>query len=156
MNPEFVYSFDRESWTGSYGSRKQAAEAGMAAAARHPDSIGSIYVGQKVVPNPRAFGHARQVLDNMIRRVRDDAGDSADDFLRSVTDQQVIELDGKLEQTVVQWLDANDLTPKFYHVEAISEHSVPLGRFVADEAPTQSEVYELGESRYPANAVKMS
>jgi hypothetical protein len=151
MNPTFVYSFDRETWTGEFASRQLAAAEGIRRARQHPDSISSIFVGQKIIPSPRAYGCARQVIDDMARRVRDDNGDLADDFLRGVTEQQVMDLDGALEKAVVAWLERHDLVPRFYRVESISEHPVPIATFQIDNSSDDDEeVVAMGNPDYSA------
>jgi hypothetical protein len=149
MNPTFVFSLDRETWMGEFATRQAAAAEGIRRARQHPDSIATIFVGQKIHPNPRAYGHARQVIDAMARRVRDDNGDVADEFLRGVTEQQLMDLDNALEQTILAWLSRHDLSPRFYLVESISEHPVPVASFQV-ETPDLIEVGELGESDYPS------
>lgn len=151
MNPTFLYSLDRETWTGAFPNRQAAVAEGIRAARHHPDSISTVYVGQKVVPSPRAYGHARQVIDTMRRRVREDNGDMADDFLSDLTEQQVMNLDGVLEQAIVSWLERHELlSPSFYNVEAISEHPVPVATFHVHRSPAaaEREVSELGESQW--------
>ena len=150
MNPTFVYSLDRETWTGAFPTRNAAAADAIRAARQHPDSIASVFVGQKVVPSPRAYGHARQIIECMRRRVREDNGDMADDFLREVGERQIMDLDGAVEQAIVAWLERNELVPQsFFHVEAISEHPVPIATFQIRSSVDDHEVTELGESQWP-------
>lgn len=150
MNPTFVYSLDRETWTGAFPTRNAAVTDAIRAARQHPDSIATVFVGQKVVPSPRAYGHARQIIECMRRRVREDNGDMADDFLRDVTEQQIMNLDSAVEQAIVGWLERNELVPQsFFHVEAISEHPVPIATFQVRSPVDDREVTELGESQWP-------
>lgn len=148
MNPTFVFSLDRETWLGEFPSRQTAAAEGIRKAQAHPDSISTVYVGQKITPAPRANGNARMVVDTVARKMRDDAGDIADDFLRGVSEQQVMELDGQIEKALLAWLEKNDLAPHFYFVEAISEHPVPIANFQIDTSRPDDEVTDLGVSDY--------
>jgi hypothetical protein len=154
MNPTFVFSLDRETWMGEFPSRQAAAAEGIRKARQHPDSIATVYVGQKIFPSPRAYGHARDVLHTMARRVKDDNGDAADEFLRGVTEPQIMDLDHALEMTILDWLGRNDLSPSFFRVESISEHPVPIASFEVNVRPARSsasetEVKDLGVSEYP-------
>jgi len=148
MNPTFVFSLDRETWLGEFPSRQTAVAEGIRKAQAHPDSISTVYVGQKIVPSPRASGNARQVVDAIARKMKDDAGDIADDFLGGVTEQQVMDLDKQIEQATMGWIEKNDLSPHFYLVEAISEHPVPIATFQIDTSSKDDEVTELGVSDY--------
>ncbi len=143
MNPVFVYSFDRETFSGRFATRREAINAALAAAAADANQISTIYVGQQVTPNPRAFGHARTIVDTMSRRVRDDAGEAGEKFLRKVPEKLVNELDSALEQTITAWLEFHNLMPAA-KVESISEHAVPLPASVRSYG-SASEVHDLGD-----------
>ena len=148
MNPSFAYSFDRETFSGDFPTRDAAAAAGIRRAQDHPDSPGTVYVGQQLSPNPRAYGHARMVIDAMARRVRDDCGEIADDYLRAVAENQVMELDAMLEQTLLTWLKKNNLMPRGRIIEAISEHPVPTKHFAVSSNGRDADMTSIGESDY--------
>jgi hypothetical protein len=148
MTPTFVYSFDRESFMGRYASRSEALAAALKHACSYPSPITTVYVGQQLLPNPHAFGHARTLIDEMSGQVRDEVGDAADGYLRRVPDGMVTELDGELEKVVLNWLERHDLLPTFASVEAISEHPVPMQSSAGLDEGDDNEVHELGESRY--------
>lgn len=148
MNPIFVYSFDRETFTGKYATRSEALAAALKRADGYPSPITTVYVGQRLSPNPRAFGHARAVIDRMIARVTEDIGDEADTFLRGLSDDLVTELDSALEKGIVQWLEKHKLTPRSTKVDAITEHPVPTPlQWRAPGADNDNEVHLVGETR---------
>lgn len=146
MNATFVYSFDRESFVGNFATRAEAVAAALKSADGYPSPIMTVYVGQRVAPNPRAYGHARAVIDRMIARVREDIGDEADAYLRGLTDGQVTELDGSLEQTILQWQQKQNLMPRSTKVEAITEHPVPTPLQWRQSTPETQEVHLVGET----------
>jgi hypothetical protein len=151
MGPTFVYSFDRESFTGRYATRADALAAALKHALAYPNPINTVYVGQQVQPKPHTYGHARAVIDAMRRRVRDEVGDAADSYLRKLPDAQVADLDREMEKTTLAWLERHDLMPNFPQVDAISEHPVPVsasGGLEDHAGERDDEVHELGESRY--------
>lgn len=152
MNPIFSYSFDRETFAGSFPTRHEAVAAGIKRAREYPEPPTTLYVGQRIMPNPRAFGNARVVIDNMARRVQDDVGDIADGYLRGLAEQQVTDLDTSLEKTIVQWMARHDLTPRFSTIEAISEHPVPSAPSAPSRSQGGDEVQYLGQSEYPFGA----
>ena len=147
MNPTFSYSFDRETFLGTYPSRKEALAAGTVQARMHPDAPATVFVGQQVYPSLRTFGHARTIIDEMRRRVSDDVGELADEYLRRVSEPAIADLDNLVEQAIVHWLERNDLKPRFHLIEAISEHSVPMVSSHYD-AKSNDEVQSIGESDY--------
>jgi len=125
MNPCFVHSLDRETWTGNFASRRDALAAGLKAARVQNDSVGSVYVAQQVQPSAHAFGHAQMLLAEMNRRATEDLGTAAEGFVRNVPEKLVNELNAELEKVVLAWIDRHHLTLNAVEVEAISEHPVP-------------------------------
>jgi hypothetical protein len=149
MNPTFVYSLDRETFVGSYTSRNEALAAALKRADGNPTPVTAVFVGQRVSPNPRAFGHARSVIDRMKARVTEDIGDAASSYLRGLSDGQVTELDSSIEKVVLDWLEKHSLFPKSEQVEAVTEHPVPVPMQWRPPVSESSEnnVTSVGETR---------
>src|SRR5688500_5004629 len=121
MPPQFAYSFDRHSFTGSYSSRNQALEAALSHAARLGDGISTVYVAVRVPGNPQASGHAEAVIKSAARRARGDVGDAAEGYLSRVNDQQEAELDDAIRDALLAWLTKHDLGPTFFEIKSVSE-----------------------------------
>src|SRR5277367_174246 len=120
----YAYSFDRDRWFGSFPSREEAIEAGSESATQYPSPPTSLYIGQHVAPDLRAFGHASRVIAEMRRRVREENGDEGQGFLGGVSEAQMGQLDAALEKTVLGWLERNRLEPTWSKIGRITEHPV--------------------------------
>jgi hypothetical protein len=120
----YAYSYDREDYMGSFATPEEAVEE----ARRNSEGVASppmtIYVGEVVEADPQATDHAEQIVHAMRQRALVDIGDSARNYLKQVTPQQVKVLDEMLEQTVLAWLRRNGLMPKFVHVKRIQEYPI--------------------------------
>ena len=120
----YTYSLDHAIWTGEFGSRHEAIAAGVAHALGMSSPPETVYVGQKITPDDRAYGHGREIVQTMRRRVMEDNGDVADGFLRGLNEKQIGDLDNALEATIRQWMDGQNLRPSWTRIEAVSEHPV--------------------------------
>lgn len=129
MNSSFAYSLDGNLYHGSFASRKEARLAGFEAARQQVEPPGVIYVARVQPVDPKASGLAAHVIHEMNRRFRDTTGETR--YLMDITDAQRQQLDRQLEQTILQWLTANQLLPQGQQVEAISEYPVPVGQTAA-------------------------
>ena len=147
MLPQFSYSFDRESFTGSFASRNQALAAALEHAKKLGDGVSTVYVAVRVPGDPQASDHAEPVLKCMARRAHQHAGDAAQGYLKRVNDQQEAELDDALRDAIMSWLTKHDLGPTFYEIKSVSEHQIPTTRQV--QCGSSDEVHELGVSEYP-------
>jgi hypothetical protein len=148
VNRTFAYSFDRETFVGSFESRAQAFEAAVRRAQEMNNQVDQVYVGLRVPGDAQAAGHARELIKTMRKRAAAAFGDAASDYLFSVTPEQQRDLDGAIETTVLRWLQNYRLTPTFNRIEAISEHPIPTVSAAASSSSRESEVYDLGESDY--------
>ena len=140
----YSYSLDRQVWAGRFTSRKEAADAAIAQAIKQTTPPETVYVGQRIEPDLRAYGHARGIIDTMRRRVREDNGDVADGFLRGVTDSQIAALDCALESTLVDWLVQSGLQPNWVRIEAVGEYPLPTVSVARSSGGSADEVTELG------------
>ena len=120
----YSFSLDHAVWAGAYASRAEASEAGLAHAREVATPPETVYVGQRITPDDRSYGHASAILHTMRRRVLEDNGDIADAFLRTVNEKQVADLDNALQLMIKQWLDRQGFSPNWVRYEAISEHPV--------------------------------
>jgi len=151
MSITYAYSFDRDTFTGSYNSRKEALAAAVEKAHEADASITSVFIGERVPGDPQANGHAREIVERMIDRARAAAGDPADSYLRDVTDPQLRDLDGAIEQVILRWQQLHQLKPAFDRITAISEHPLPMVSRVAASNGEADEVGELGNADYSFN-----
>jgi len=147
MLPQFSYSFDRHSFSGSYSSRKQALEAALSHAANLGDGISTVYVAVRVPGNPQTSDHAEAVIKAMARRARAEVGDAAEGYLKRINDQQEAELDDAINAALVAWLTKHELGPTFFEIKSVSEHQLPTSKQV--QCGSSDEVHELGVSEYP-------
>jgi hypothetical protein len=144
----YVYSFDRETFTGPFDSRDVAYRAAVARAHEMENTPTEIFVGQQIPGNPQASDHACHVIERMRLRARAAVGEQADEYLRRVTDQEEAELDEAIEDVIAAWLQKHDRAPKFFDVRGISEYPVPTPPLHPSRNGEQ-EVSEIGESEYP-------
>lgn len=127
MRGSYAYSFDRDSFEGEYSTREQAYKAAVARADQLNIAADTpIYTGQRMAANPQADAHARQLVNAMRRRARETVGGDAVDYLKSVTEDQMIDLDRAIEAVVTRWLSNYKLAPQWYRIGAVSEHPMPL------------------------------
>jgi hypothetical protein len=140
----YSYSLDRQVWSGRFSSRREASDAAIARAVKESTPPETIYVGQRIEPDLRAYGHARGIVDTMRRRVREDNGDVADGFLRGVTEKQIADLDAGIEATLVAWLNRTGLEPNWVRIEAVGEYAIPTVAQRKSTNGTGDEVSEMG------------
>jgi hypothetical protein len=148
MPTRFAYSLNGENYTGDFASRDQALAAALDAA-RDPLNLAqpqSVFVGRRVEPDPHTAGHAKTILRAMAWQAHDDVGSPAANYLNQLSDDQVAELDGAVEQILQDWLRRHDLLPKYFKVEGISEHPVPMPKGLNGRAPDTREVHQVGQT----------
>ena len=153
MAAKYAYSFNREDYTGSYEAPEQALNEAVRAAETMSNPPTEIYVGRIVTADPQATDHAQHIIEAMNRRAHVDFGDAAARYLKKVSKKQVQELDTMIEQTILQWLEKNKLTPNFSRVTDVREHPIPFPRTNVmgrnGENANGKEVGELGVSEQP-------
>ena len=140
----YSYSLDRQVWSGRFSSRKEAAEAAVARAVKEATPPETVYVGQRIEPDLRAYGHARGIVETMRRRVREDNGEIADGYLRGVGDKQIADLDRAIEATIMDWLNRSGLEPSWARIEAVGEYPLPSVGQLYSSNGTDREVSDLG------------
>lgn len=145
MNRTFAYSFDRETFFGSFESRAQAFEAAVKRAEEQNNTADQVYVGLRVPADPQATNHAAEVIKNMRKRAKAAFGDDAAEYLANLSKDQQRDLDGALETTISRWLANYRLMPTFSRIEAISEHPIPLATTKVS-TDRDREVHDLGQS----------
>lgn len=139
MRGTYAFSFDRETFEGTFETRDQAYRAAVQRATQlNIASDTPIYTGQRMAADPQASGHAREVCNSMRRRSREHLGDVADGYLKHVSDDQLLDLDRALEAVIGRWLGNYKLAPTWFRIGAISEHAMPLVHQVP--SPTDREV----------------
>src|SRR5947207_7663371 len=97
----YVYSFDRESFFGSFPTRDAAYQAAVAKASGMENTPTEIFVGERIQGDPQASGHAANVLRAMKDRARAAAGEQAYVYLRGVSEQEEADLDDALERAIL-------------------------------------------------------
>jgi hypothetical protein len=140
MINRYAFSIDRESFRGDFATRDLAVAAGLEAARELP-SLEAIYVGKKTPVDTQTDDHAETILKAMRRRMLEEQGDA--NWLGSVNEHVIADLDAAVEHAIVGWLNRHDLTPAD-KITAISEHPIPT---VAGHAPDKTvEPSMIGES----------
>ena len=142
--PTYSYSLDRQVWSGRFLSRKEAADAAVACAVKESTPPETVYVGQRIEPDLRAYGHARGIIETMRRRVREDNADVADAYLRGVNERQIADLDRALEGAVIDWLNRSGLEPAWARIEAVGEYPLPSVGRRGSLNGVEREVSDLG------------
>ncbi|HWP39524.1 MAG TPA: hypothetical protein VNL70_01270 [Tepidisphaeraceae bacterium] len=148
----FAYSFDRETFHGSYATRQEALKKALEKLPEIETTPEAIYVGKRVPIDVGSSGLAEMILAAMRRRVREQNSEEvgvADDFLMRVNEHQLAELDDEIDRVIRAWLVKHELMPRQDKIVAISEHPIPQPSMVARPSAAGSEVGELGESEYP-------
>lgn len=143
MTGSFAFSFDRETFYGSYPTREAALAAAGRALKNRDDQPEGIFVAQWSVPDAQTDGHAEGVIVAMQDRSRQATGDT--NYLDRVTEQQAASLDDALKTAVADWLARHDLAPKATRVHAVSHHPVPNVHHVAVVAG-ERETSLIGEA----------
>jgi hypothetical protein len=135
----YAFSFDRETFRGSYETRSAAVEAGEQALAAYPGPAEAIWVARAVRPEPRLNGLAETVLEALADRMSDEGQDAvqASELARD-------ELDARMAALLHAWMRDHDLFPAG-GVEAVSEHPIRLIPHVDDEGTAGKEVSLIGE-----------
>jgi thermostable 8-oxoguanine DNA glycosylase len=149
MSAKYSFSFDRESFEGTYNSRSEAFAAALKKAATQDDAPTTVFIGERVSADPQATGHAEEIIARMSERARGVWGDEADHYLRNVTREQMRDLDGALEQVILRWLQLHQLKPNFVRITAVSEHQLASPATSTRGPGENNEVHDLGESNYP-------
>jgi hypothetical protein len=149
MSAKYSFSFDRESFEGTYNSRSEAFAAALKKAASQEDAPTTVFIGERVAGDPQATGHAEEIIARMSDRARGVWGDEADHYLRNVTREQMRDLDGALEQVILRWLQLHQHKPNFFRISAVSEHQLASPAASARGQGENNEVHDLGESNYP-------
>lgn len=142
---KFAYSYDRETFKGSFDTRKEAVAAAVKSAMEMLNPPEAIYVGQRQAVDPGAAGHAEDIIERMRRTVFERHGERGADFLARVDEQQLADLDAAFEKTIQSWMERHQLGPHFERIGVVSEHPVPMGVSIATAA-TGTEVHEIGQS----------
>jgi len=137
-----------ENYTGSFTAREEALSSALEAAL-DPMNLNppqTIFVGRRVEADPHAAGHARTVLREMAWQAHDEVGAPAANYLNKLGDETIGELDRAIEVVLHDWLRKHDLLPKYFRVEGISEHPVPLGASMnGDGSDSNNEVHQVGQ-----------
>src|SRR4029078_972485 len=89
MIGKYAFSFDRETFRGTFNSRQEALKAALEAGAHEADSPATVYVACRAPLDPHAQGHAETLIQRMRRAVRADVGPEGEAFLKLVSDQEL-------------------------------------------------------------------
>jgi hypothetical protein len=149
MVGKFAHSFDRETFQGADATRQDALKQAFDKVPQFDDRPDTVYVGKRVPVDPGASGLAEMILGAMRRRVRDETGDNASQYLTRVNEHELAELDDEIDRVIRAWLTKHELMPTQSKVIAISEHSVPQPKMIAAGKGANGEVHELGEGEFP-------
>ena len=110
---------DGELWCGDFYDTKEEA---IAAARR--DGLSEFYVGQfKLTELPHI--DAERLMDDLADQVFDEAGEFAENYLDDVTEEQIKELEQKLNAVFAEWSSAHCLDPDFGTIVRIETVKYP-------------------------------
>ncbi|HSI35043.1 MAG: hypothetical protein ACAI43_06985 [Phycisphaerae bacterium] len=126
MPARYAYSLNGENYTGTFLAREEALAAALDDARTQLTPPQSVFVGRRCEPDPHVAGHARTLLREMAWQAHDEVGAPAAQYLNQVADEKIDQLDRDLEKVLLDWLRRHDLLPKFFNVDAITEHPVPM------------------------------
>src|SRR5690348_5279940 len=79
VNRMFAYSFDRETFFGSFDSRAAAFDAAVHRAADLNNQVDQVYIGLRVPGDPQASGYARDLIKTMRTRAAAARGEGEGD-----------------------------------------------------------------------------
>jgi hypothetical protein len=159
--PQYSYSLNGENWMGAFATRDAALAAAIQKCSGAADPPGTVFVGEVASGEMFATQLGQVLVEEMRSRARNRGGEGAGRYLRDVTSAQLKELDGQIETVLVEWVQAHQLMPETFKVEAISEHLVPMPhRGLADRAERSGgsggngrmigkEVQDLGVGDFP-------
>ena len=71
MSAKYSFSFDRETFEGSYNSRSEAFAAAIKKAGTLEDAPTTVFIGERVPADPQATGHAEDIIARTVLAVRD-------------------------------------------------------------------------------------
>jgi hypothetical protein len=149
MSAKYSFSFDRETFEGSYNSRSEAFAGALKKAAGLEDPPTTVFLAERVSGDPQATGHAEEIVSRMIDRARGVWSDEAAAYLREVSPEQLRDLDGAIEQVILRWLQLHQLKPSFFRISAVSEHQLAPAVSASSRNGDNNEVHDLGETNYP-------
>jgi hypothetical protein len=130
MTGTFAFSFDRETFRGTFESRQAALAAATEELKKRDDLPAGIYIGQWAEPDPQSDHHAEDVVAAMRDRFRAATGESK--YLAKLDEQTMADLDYDLDRAIRSWLSKHKLTAMPIKVRAVSEHPIPNVVHVAD------------------------
>lgn len=139
----YSYSFDRETYHGSFGSRDEALLGAHQALQDRTEMPEAIYVARRVPVDLHERGHAEALVAAIRDEARSHGGDVS--YLRHLDRDDLDDLDASIARCVRNWAKRRELTPDVERFEAVSEHAVPLISHV--EQPETDEVGPLGPDR---------
>ena len=64
------------------------------------------------------------IIENLQEIAYDQAGDAASDFLNDITKDQEDVLQKMINETLIEWLEENNLIPSFFSVEEVKEYII--------------------------------
>ncbi len=145
--PQYAFSLNGENWSGAFESREHALAAAVQKCSGASDPPGTVFVAERV---DGELG-ADQLGKTIVAELRSRTGAGDDQFLQTIAESQLAELDSQIERVVVGWLQKNRLMPQDSKVEAISEHLIPVAYRGLERSNELHEVQDLGVSDYPGS-----
>jgi hypothetical protein len=139
MTTRYAYSFDRNTFHGSFASRQEAYYAALTRGSELTDRPEAIYVAERIQPSMQSGGHASQILREMRRRAELEVGDAAVDWLKDVPGGKQADLDKMIGEAVQAWLRKHEYLPTFFTVRGVSE-TAPVAEPAKTQATTQDEL----------------
>lgn len=139
MTTRYAYSFDRNTFYGSFATRQEAYYAALTRGTALTDKPEAIYVAERIQPSMQASGHASQILREMRRRAELEVGDASEDWLKNVPGGKQADLDKMIGEAVLAWLRKHEYLPTFFTVRGISE-TAPVAEPSKAQTATEEEL----------------
>lgn len=138
MATRYSYSYDRNTFYGSYPSRQEAYHAALNRMNSLTDQPEAVYTAERVQPNLQNTGHAGALVREMRERAELQCGEQAIDWLRNVPGKDIADLDEMLAQTIGAWLRKHEYQPTFFMVQHIAE-TAPLAEVSVGSIESMNE-----------------
>jgi hypothetical protein len=117
VTKKYVYTENPNEWTsGQYSSPEEAFDSWVQDC---DPSVGTqVYIAEARVPGARELAPtAEQIVEQMAEVAYDMAGDIVDDWLLTISEEALRELDAEIESMLVLWFAKHKIQPKnFYEV----------------------------------------
>lgn len=110
MKKKYCYSWDDERYQGKYDTEEKALDA----AKRDKPEEDEVYIGTCTEPEFKWRSCEEDIIESIEENLFDDVGEAAENF--EVSRENEIELAKMIDETVMRWIEKNNITPDCYSV----------------------------------------